>query len=157
MNKPKITQLVKTIVGAISPRIGNLLDGLQISEKAKTEMKAELLKLQSDQMLQEMEHEISTLGLEVDDRKDAREMQKATRNWFVNALSGAIVLAYLGFITILIFRIPAIDSNLLTVMMHPIAMALGAVLAFYFGGSSSSDAQSKMKGFAQAMHEKNTL
>ena len=147
MNKPKTTQLIKTIVGAISPRIGNLLDGLQISEKAKTEMKAALLKLQTEQIVKEMEQELALFGLEVDDRKDAREMQRVTRNWFTNALAAFFVMAYIVFIYFLLFRPPAVDYNTLIILLHPIAMGLGAVLAFYFGGSAASDAKNKLSDF----------
>ena len=147
MPKVNVLGIARAVLSTVAPKIDALLDNIQMPIKAKAELKESILKLQSEAELQAMANDLKAFELEVSDRADAREMQKVIRSPFVNVLAGFIVMSYFGCIGILIFRPPAIETQLLTVLLHPVAMALGTVMGFYFGGSALNDAKDKMREF----------
>jgi hypothetical protein len=163
----------KAILGTVAPWIGTALGGplggmaveaaasaLGLSEKTQDAVKQALSGATPDQMLalkkadQDFALRMQELGfsqvkdleaLAAGDRKDARDLQKATRSTVPAVLSISVTV---GYFTVLVgmmvgwFKVS--DSQALLLMLGSLSTAWGVVMAFWFGTTNDSGRKTEL-------------
>lgn len=162
-----------TILKTVAPWIGTALGGplggmaveaaanaLGLSEKTTDSLKQAIGGATPEQMLalkqadQAFALQMQALGfkqvvdlesLVVADRKDARGMQVSTRSRMPAVLSVAVTVGFLGLLTgMMLGVLKASDSEALLLMLGSLGAAFGAVIAFWFGTTNSSQGKTEM-------------
>ncbi len=81
-------------------------------------------------------------ALEVEDRKDARQREIATQDWFPKAFAIAIALGFFAIVGIVLkYGIPEMGSDAALILLGTLGSAFTGVVAYYFGSSSGSAAK----------------
>lgn len=95
------------------------------------------------------QNEIDLEKLNVENIKDARAMQVATRSWVPSALSLIVVVGYFGILIGLMFGVLKVtDNQSLLILVGALATAFGGILNFWFGSTNGS--QTKTNIIAQS-------
>ncbi len=88
-------------------------------------------------------HEIDLSKLDVENTKDARDMQKQTRSYFPATLSTFVTAGFFGIlITMLVYEYKPTEP--LLIMLGALGAAFGAVVNFWLGSSNGSQRKSEM-------------
>jgi len=170
----------KSVVSTVAPWIGTALGGplggmavtavanaLGLSDKTEESIKAaisgatpeSLLALkQADQafavQMQELglKNQETLAALSVDDRKDARAMQVATRSWVPAALSLLVTVGFFGILGGLLSGNLQADNNpALLILLGALASAWGAVMNYHFGSTAGSQMKTELIARAPAV------
>lgn len=163
----------KTIVGTVAPWIGTALggplggaavgavaDALGLSDKTEASIKAALSGVTPEQMLamknadQAFSIKMQELGfdsvekvatLAVDNTKDARAMQTATRSRIPAVLAVIITIGFFGILVgMLRGDLTATDNQALLIMLGALGAAWGAVVNFFFGSTAESGRKTEL-------------
>ena len=160
-----MNDLLKTIAPLLGTALGGPLGGAAaafIADKLGLDSKtvkdvSEVLnssKMNPDQVVQiklaEIEfekfcktHEIDLAKLNVENTKDARDMQKQTRSHFPATLSALITVGFFGILTsMLVYEVK--PSEPLLIMLGALGAAFGAVVNFWLGSSNGSQRKDAM-------------
>lgn len=82
-------------------------------------------------------HEIDVAKLDMDNTKDARDMQKQTRSYFPATLSTFVTTGFFGIlVTMLVYEYKPTEP--LLIMLGALGAAFGAVVNFWLGSSAGS-------------------
>jgi hypothetical protein len=82
-------------------------------------------------------HEIDVAKLDMDNTKDARDMQKQTRSYFPATLSTFVTAGFFGIlVTMLVYEYKPTEP--LLIMLGALGAAFGAVVNFWLGSSAGS-------------------
>lgn len=168
----------KALIGTVAPWIGTALggplggaavgaiaDALGLSDKTEASIKAALSGVTPEQMLllknadQAFALQMQELGykqitdleaLAAGDRKDARDMQKATRSPVPAILSIAVTVGYFMILMgMMLDYLNVKDSQALLLMLGSLSTAWGMVMAFWFGTTHSSGEKNKLLAAAK--------
>ncbi len=163
----------KNVVATVAPWIGTALggplggaavgavaDALGLSDKTEASIKAALSGVTPEQMLalknadQVFALQMQELGfkqvsdmeaLAAGDRKDARDMQKASGSWVPATLSLIVTIGYFGILMgMLKGWFTASDSEALLIMLGSLSTAWGVVMAFWFGTTRDSGRKTEL-------------
>ncbi len=84
-------------------------------------------------------------ALVIDDRKDARAMQIATKSLTAPLLAAFITLGFFGVLSyILVYTVPATSRDIVNILLGSLGTAWINVIAYYFGSSAGSDKKSDL-------------
>lgn len=168
----------KALVRTVAPWIGTALGGplgglaaeaaataLGLPDKGIDSLRQALAGVTPDQMLAlkkadlEFAASMQALGfkqesdlaaLAVDDRKDARSLQRTTRSPVPAVLSIAVTLGYFGILVgMMTGQLKVSDSQALLLMLGSLGTAWGMVMAFWFGTTASSDRKTDLLAAAK--------
>lgn len=154
-----MNDLLKTIAPLLGTALGGPLGGAAaafIADKLGLDSKtvknvSEVLngsKMDPDQIMQiklaEIEfekfcktHEIDVAKLDMDNTKDARDMQKQTRSYFPATLSTFVTVGFFSIlVTMLVYEYKPTEP--LLIMLGALGAAFGAVVNFWLGSSAGS-------------------
>lgn len=163
----------QTIIKTVAPWIGTALGGplggmaveaaasaLGVSDKTTDAVKQALAGVTPDQMLalkkadQDFALQMQALGFKqvtdleaiaAGDRKDARDMQRATRSVMPAVLSCVVTVGFLGLLTGMMLGVLHVsDSQALLLMLGALGAAFGAVIQFWFGTTHDSGRKTDM-------------
>jgi hypothetical protein len=163
---------LKKILGAVAPSLATALGGPlagtavaaiakkvlgkdaasedEIAAVLQTADPAMLLKLK--ELDAQFKSDMAKLGVELDrieleDRKDARAMHVATKDWMPNALAGILMLG-LGACAVVLMNhsVPPDNKEIIVNLMGVLEGAAVTVFTFYFGSSRSSSEKDKVIG-----------
>lgn len=110
----------------------------QVAREFEATHQAAMLKLTVDAELRQQE-------LTVDDRKDARAMQVATRSRTPMVLAVLITLGFFGVLVgMLASELKTTDSPALLVLLGSLGASWGAVVNYYFGSSADSGRKTEL-------------
>lgn len=160
-----MNDLLKTIAPMLGTALGGPLGGAAaafIADKLGLDSKtvkdvSEVLnstKMNPDQVVQiklaELEfqkfleaNKIDLARLNVENTKDARDMQKQTRSYFPATLSALITVGFFGIlISMLVYETK--PSEPLLIMLGALGAAFGAVVNFWLGSSNGSQSKDRM-------------
>lgn len=160
-----MNDLLKTIAPLLGSALGGPLGGAAaafIADKLGLDSKAvkdvaEVLngsKMNPDQITQiklaEIEFEkfcksnaIDLKKLDIDNIKDARDMQKQTRSIFPATLSTFVTIGFFGIlVTMLVYEYKPTEP--LLIMLGALGAAFGGVVNFWLGSSAGSQAKDKV-------------
>jgi hypothetical protein len=88
-------------------------------------------------------HEIDVAKLDMDNTKDARDMQKQTRSYFPATLSTFVTAGVFGIlVTMLVWEYKPTEP--LLIMLGALGAAFGAVVNFWLGSSNGSQRKDQM-------------
>jgi hypothetical protein len=88
-------------------------------------------------------HEIDVAKLDMDNTKDARDMQKQTRSYFPATLSTFVTAGFFGIlVTMLVWEYKPTEP--LLIMLGALGAAFGAVVNFWLGSSNGSQRKDQM-------------
>ena len=157
------TGIIKTVAPWIGTALGGPLGGMAVeaacnifglSDKTEASLKQAISGATPEQMLalkqadQEFALRMQELGfsqikdlqaLEVEDRKDARAMQTATRSWVPAVLSILVTAGYFGVLFgMMSGRLNVSESQALLLMLGSLSAAWGMVVSFWFGSTAGS-------------------
>ena len=91
------------------------------------------------------DNEIKKEQLAVDNTKDARAMQVATKSWVPAALAILITLGYFGILVgMMVGTLNVNDNQALLILIGALSTGFGTVLNFFMGSSQGSQAKSEM-------------
>lgn len=135
-------QAIKTLAGALgsgstveqvtAALAGATPEQLQGLKRAELEFKARMQALG-------VEHIQALERIAADDRKDARQMQIATRSWIPGALAIGITVGFFGVLAAMIFgQWEPKENNALLILLGSLGTSWGAVVNYYFGSSAGS-------------------
>lgn len=123
------------VVSAIAGKLG-VSDDLAAITQAIT---------QDPQAAQKLaEIKLDQFKAEVEDRKSARDMQTATRSYFVPALGTLIVGSFIGVVIATLFGLTIPDSVLAGTLIGYLSGKAEQVISFYFGSSHGSQAKDQL-------------
>ena len=167
------TSIVKTVAPWIGTALGGPLggmavgaiaDALGVSEKTTDAVKQALAGVTPDQMLalkkadQEFSARMQEMGFKqikdleeiaAGDRKDARDLLKATRAKTPAVLSFLVTLGYFGVLLgMLAGWLKVSDSQALLLMLGSLGTGWGMVMAFWFGTTHESGRKTDLIGKA---------
>lgn len=170
------TDIIKTVAPWIGTALGGPLGGmaveaaanaLGVSEKTTDAVKQALSGVTPDQMLalkradQDFALQMQALGFKqvsdleaiaAGDRKDARDMQRATRSPVPAILSIAVTLGYFGILAgMMTGLLKTTDSQALLLMLGSLSTAWGCVMAFWFGTTRASEVKTELLAKAPAV------
>lgn len=78
----------------------------------------------------------------LDDRTGARNMQIQTKDWTPRLIAAGVVVGFFTLITLMAFKeLPVSNHDALMMLLGALSAAFTAVMAFYFGSSSGSQAK----------------
>lgn len=161
------------VISTVAPWIGTALGGplggmaveaaasaLGVSDKTADAVKQALAGVTPDQMLalkkadQDFALQMQALGFKqvtdleaiaAGDRKDARDMQRATRSIMPAVLSCVVTVGFLGLLTGMMLGVLHVsDSQALLLMLGALGAAFGAVIQFWFGTTHDSGRKTDM-------------
>ena len=166
--------IIKTVAPWIGTALGGPLGGMAVeaaasalglSDKTAESVKAAISGATPDQMLalkkadQDFALQMQALGFKqvadleaiaAGDRKDARDMQKATRSPMPAILSIIVVTGFLGLLTgMMLGALKVSDSQALLLMLGALGAAFGAVMQFWFGTTRASEVKTELLAKAQ--------
>lgn len=161
--------IIKTVAPWIGTALGSPLGGmaveaaasaLGVSDKTTDAVKQALAGVTPDQMLalkksdQDFALQMQALGFKqvtdleaiaAGDRKDARDMQRATRSIMPAVLSCVVTVGFLGLLTGMMLGVLHVsDSQALLLMLGALGAAFGAVIQFWFGTTHDSGRKTDM-------------
>ena len=85
--------------------------------------------------------------IEMEDRKDARAMQVASKDWMPNALASVLMIALCVLAGVLLrYKVPVENKEIIINLMGVLEGAAVTVFSFYFGSSRSSTEKDKVLG-----------
>jgi hypothetical protein len=171
--------LLKTVAPWIGTAIGGPLGGMAVeaagkalglSEKTADTLKQALSGATPEQMLA-LKNADNTFALQMQelgfknvtdleaiaaaDRKDARDMQKATRSWVPAALSIAVTFGYFFILVgMMTGWLKVSDSQALLLMLGSLSTGWGVVMAFWFGTTHDSGRKTELLAQAPAATSK---
>lgn len=161
---------LKTLAPTVATALGGPLAGLAVEavskalgvDSDKIEDTLQAGKLTGDQVLalkqaeldlqaKEKEFGFKFAELDVQDRKDARGMQTATRSRVPAALSAIVTIGYFSILGVMLAGQAAklADSQALLLMLGSLSTAWGMVMSFWFGSSSGSAEKTALLAKAQ--------
>jgi hypothetical protein len=138
---------ISKAIGVDPDKVGDLISNNKLSAEQIAQVKIAEIELQK----QAQELGLNFEKLEVEDRKSAREMQATTRSIVPPALAAIITI---GFFSILIMMmIGKVDGNNPTILMMlgSLSTAWTGIVAYYFGSSAGSQAQTDLLSKAPAI------
>jgi hypothetical protein len=169
-----ITSIIKTVAPWIGTALGGPLGGMAVeaatsalglSDKTTSALKQALSGATPEQMLalkqadQQFALQMQALGFKqvtdleaiaAGDRKDARDMQKATRSVVPAVLSIGITVGYfLVLIGMMVGWFTVSDSQALLMMLGSLGTGFGVVISFWFGTTASSSEKNHLLAQAQ--------
>lgn len=127
-----------TGIGAVSDLIGTVVNKIwpDKSEEEKQQLAAAVMVIQG----------------EIDNTKDARDMQKVTRSNVPAVLSVLITVGFFGvLIGMLAGQLKVTDNQALLIMLGALGAAWGAVVNYWFGSSAESGRKSDLLANAPAI------
>jgi hypothetical protein len=87
----------------------------------------------------QLTHEIELARVNAEDRKDARAMGIATRDWVPKALAVAVTIGFFGiFVLMALYPLPASNRDLVNVILGSLGTAWISIIGYYFGTSAGS-------------------
>lgn len=157
------TSIIKTIAPWIGTALGGPLGGMAVdaiasalglADKTTDAVKQAISGATPEQMLalkqadQSFQLQMQTLGfdkleklaaLDVENTKDARAMQVATRSWVPGFLAVLITAGFFGIlIGMMSGKLTTDDNQALLIMLGALGAAWGGVVNYYFGSSAGS-------------------
>ena len=91
------------------------------------------------------QNKIDLAKLDVDNTKNAREMQMAIRSRTPDVLAGIIVVGFFGIlITMMMGWLTASDQQALLLLLGSLSAAFGGVINFFFGSSHGSQNKDRL-------------
>lgn len=127
------------IDSATTNDIAKVFQDGKLSPEQLSELKALELKYQAE----EKERGFRYAELEYKNTADARDMQKQTKSFFPATLSTIITVGFFG-ILVAMLMMDIKPSEPLLVMLGALGAGFGAVVNFWLGSSSGSQAKSQM-------------
>jgi hypothetical protein len=163
---------LKKILGAVAPSLATALGGplagtavAAIAKKilgkdnaSEDEVAAVLASADPATLLKlkevdaQFKKDMAALGVELDkiemeDRKDARAMQVATKDWMPNALASVLMISLCVLAGVLLkYSVPVDNKEIIINLMGVLEGAAVTVFSFYFGSSRSSSEKDKVLG-----------
>lgn len=170
----------KSIIATVAPWIGTALGGplggmavsaianaFGLSEKTVESVKAAISGATPEQLLalkkadQDFALRMQEIGFKqvadleaiaVDDRKDARDMQKTTRSNIPAVLSVLVTSGYFGILVgMMLGALKVSDSQALLLMLGSLGTAWGMVISFWFGTTSEGTRKTELLAKAPAV------
>lgn len=170
------TDIIKTVAPWIGTALGGPLGGMAVeaaanalglSDKTTDAVKSALSGATPEQMLalkkadQEFSLQMQALGFKqvtdlegiaAGDRKDARDMQRATRSPVPAILSISVTVGYFGILAGMMTNVLKVsDSQALLLMLGSLSTAWGMVMAFWFGTTRGSEVKTELLAKAPAV------
>ena len=170
------TGIIKTVAPWIGTALGGPLGGMAVeaaanalglSDKTTDAVKSALSGATPEQMLalkkadQEFSLQMQALGFKqvtdleaiaAGDRKDARDMQRATRSPVPAILSISVTVGYFGILAGMMTNVLKVsDSQALLLMLGSLSTAWGMVMAFWFGTTRGSEVKTELLAKAPAV------
>lgn len=170
--------IVKTVAPWIGTALGGPLGGmaveaaanaLGIGEKTTEAVKNALAGVTPEQMLalkkadQDFAIQMQSLGFKqiadleaiaAADRKDARDMQKATRSPVPAILSTLVTVGYFGILLgMMLDKLSVKDSQALLLMLGSLSTGWGMVMAFWFGTTRASEVKTELLAKAPSIQQ----
>jgi hypothetical protein len=170
--------LIKTVAPWIGTALGGPLGGmaveaaanaLGIGEKTTEAVKNALAGVTPEQMLalkkadQDFALQMQSLGFKqiadleaiaAADRKDARDMQKATRSPVPAILSTLVTVGYFGILLgMMLDKLSVKDSQALLLMLGSLSTGWGMVMAFWFGTTRASEVKTELLAKSPAIQQ----
>lgn len=170
------SDIIKTVAPWIGTALGGPLGGLAVDAASKAlglnesttdSLKAAIQGATPEQMLalktadQNFALQMQALGFKqvtdlesiaAADRKDARDMQKATRSPVPAILSISVTVGYFGILAGMMTNVLKVsDSQALLLMLGSLSTAWGMVMAFWFGTTRGSEVKTELLAKSQAV------
>lgn len=146
-----LINLVKSYAPALATALAGPASGMVVSAIAgKLGVSADVAAItqaiaQDPQAAQKLaEINLDQFKIEVEDRKDARGMQTATRSLFVPALGTLIVGSFIGVVVATLLGLTVADSVLAGTLIGYLSGKAEQVISFYFGSSHGSQAKDQL-------------
>lgn len=146
-----LINLLKQYAPALATVAGGPLAGLvvsQIAQKLGVEASpsAVTAAIQADPQcaIKLAEIDADQFKTEVEDRKSAREMQTATRSYFVPTLGFFIVASFIGVVVASLLGLAVADSVLAGTLIGYLSGKAEQVISFYFGSSHGSQSKDEL-------------
>lgn len=146
-----LINLLKQYAPQLATAAGGPLAGLVVSQIAQNlgveaTPSAVSAAIQADPQvaLKLAEIDVKQFEIEVEDRKSAREMQTATRSYFVPSLGFFIVGSFIGVIVATLLGWATADSVLAGTLIGYLSGKAEQVISFYFGSSHGSQAKDQL-------------
>jgi hypothetical protein len=87
----------------------------------------------------QLAHEMELVRIAAEDRKDARAMSIATRDWVPKALAIAVTLGFFGILVLMaLHALPDPNRDLVNVVIGSLGTAWISIIGYYFGTSAGS-------------------
>ncbi|MGT2477598.1 hypothetical protein [Paraburkholderia terrae] len=87
----------------------------------------------------QLAHEIELARIAADDRKDARAMGIAVRDWVPKALAMAVTVGFFGILLLMaLHSLPDSNRDLVNVILGSLGTAWISIIGYYFGTSAGS-------------------
>ena len=140
--------ILQTVINAVSPRIGSIIDsvaGEKLSAEDRAEIQKQISQLAHERQMRSIEASVSLADIDMKDRASAREMAKATRDWFPKVYAVGILVSVVG-LTVFDQVHVSMNSGLQVdhIIMTLIGL-LGLVAKFYFGGDANTERISRIE------------
>lgn len=116
------------VVAALSTKLGVSADPVSLASALAN----------PEQLEKARQLELEWFKVEVEDRKSAREMQTATRSYFVPTLGFFIVASFIGVVVASLLGLAVADSVLAGTLIGYLSGKAEQVISFYFGSSHGS-------------------
>lgn len=146
-----LINLLKQYAPALATAVGGPVGGLvvqAIAQKLGVEASpsAVTAAIQADPQcaIKLAEIDADQFKTEVEDRKSAREMQTATRSYFVPTLGFFIVASFIGVVVASLLGLAVADSVLAGTLIGYLSGKAEQVISFYFGSSHGSQSKDEL-------------
>lgn len=147
----ELINLLKQYAPQLATAAGGPLAGLVVSQIAQklgvaSTPSAVTAAIQADPQvaLKLAEIDADQFKTEVEDRKSAREMQTATRSYFVPMLGTMIVGSFIGVVVATLMGLTTVDSVLAGTLIGYLSGKAEQVISFYFGSSHGSQSKDEL-------------
>lgn len=122
------------VVAALSSKLGVSADPVALASALAS----------PEQLEKARQLELELFKVEVEDRKSAREMQTATRSYFVPTLGFFIVASFIGVVVASLLGLAVADSVLAGTLIGYLSGKAEQVISFYFGSSHGSQSKDEL-------------
>jgi hypothetical protein len=87
----------------------------------------------------QLTHEIELARVNAEDRKDARAMGLATRDWVPKVLAMAVTIGFFGILVLIaLHSLPETNHDVVNVILGSLGTAWISIIGYYFGTSAGS-------------------
>lgn len=142
------------LVSAAASAIGDAL-GLPVEptpaaidkalSSATPEQMAALKSIDADLKIKMRGFDVEEKRIEVDNTKDARAMQVATRSYTPDILAILIVTGFFSILTAMLMgKLKLDDNQSLLILLGALSAGFGSVLNYFFGSSNGSQAKDRL-------------
>lgn len=130
----------KGIVEGVGEAVQKAASAFKADPTKVAEFDMEIQRIKAEAINKIDEHEAAMAKLAADDRNSARQREIAVKDWTPSVLGWSIVIGYFAVQWFLLNHIiPTEMREVILRTLGTLDMALGLVLGYYYGSSSSSD------------------